>query len=323
MAPMAPDDPARRRGVFRARIVANRPLCPDHYLLRMEAPGFPPSRPGQFVNLRCGPGGDLPGASPVDWPEGAFPPLDQDELAGRRPLLRRPFSLAGRRDAPDGAARLEVLHRVVGVGTAWLAQQPAGAELDLMGPLGRGFEDVAARPRAALVGGGTGIGPLLYLAEALAGAGVEAVAFAGARTARLLPLTVADDEPPSQAGWPTRCTAEFSARGTPAVIATDDGSLGRCGLVHEALARWMDDDGGDPSDLAVFACGPEAMMRAVAHLCRDRGCLCRLALERHMACGVGTCQGCAVKVRADNDRGWAFKLACRDGPVFDAQELIW
>jgi dihydroorotate dehydrogenase electron transfer subunit len=66
------------------------------------------------------------------------------------------------------------------------------------------------------------------------------------------------------------------------------------------------------------------MMRAVAGICADRGIPCQLALERHMACGVGTCQGCVVKVRDDQaPAGWRFALACKDGPVFPAEQLIW
>ncbi len=320
MEPMTAAGEAQRRGIFRASVLENRRICPDHYLLRLELAALPPTRPGQFVNVRCG--RLPPDAAVVDWPEGAWPRLTQPELADRQPLLRRPFSLAGRRDLPGGV-HLEILHRVVGVGTAWLAELGAGAEVDLLGPLGNGFSVGDDRPVAVLVGGGVGIPPLLYLAETLAPAGKQTVAFVGARTARLLPLTVAESEPPSQAGRPTMCTAEFAARGAATVVATDDGSLGVAGMAHEALARWLERQRLKPGELAVYACGPEPMLRAVADLCGARAVRCELALERHMACGMGTCQSCVVKVRDAAPPGWRYKLACRDGPVFDAEELIW
>ena len=315
--------PSHRRGIFQARVLANRPVCLDHYALTFELESFPPSRAGQFVNIRCGSGDPLAdGAAAADWPEGQLPRLTGVELAGRRALLRRPISLAGRRDRPNGAVGLEIIHHVIGVGTAWLAQLESGDPLNLMGPLGNGFEVFPDRPAAALLGGGVGIPPMIYLAETLAAAGKEVVAFAGARTRAALPLSIDPAEPPSQAGWPTLCTGEFAAHGTPTVVATDDGSLGVGAFVDVPFARWLDQR-GHTADLAVYACGPEPMMRAVAGLCAQRNVPCLLALERHMACGVGTCQGCTVKVRDDSPAGWKYLLACKDGPVFNASELVW
>ena len=322
MSDMATPAQCRQRGVFTAQVLANRPICREHYLLRLSVAGFPASVPGQFVNVRCG-RMDEHRPRPVPWSGAGLPRLSQPELAGRQPLLRRPFSLAGRRDRPDGTAELEVIHHVVGVGTALLAELSAGDEVDLLGPLGNGFSLPGHGRSAALVGGGVGIPPLLYLAEALRSAGSTAVAFAGARTAHLLPLTIDPREPPSQAGWPTMCTAEFGVRGVPTAMTTDDGSLGATGLVHEALERWLDDRQERAADLAVYACGPQPMMKAVAGICHRRAIPCQLALERHMACGMGTCQGCVVRVKAETAQGWAFKLVCKDGPVFDAEELAW
>ena len=321
--PTACPSRSRSRGTYLARVLDNRPICLDHYQLRVSVSGFPPSGPGQFVNIFCGQRGAQAGAREVDWPAGGLPRLSQAELAGRQPLLRRPFSLAGRTDRTDGTSELEVIHHVVGVGTAWLATLEPGAEVDLLGPLGNGFTIRQDRPLAALVGGGVGIPPLLYLAEALTAAGKQTVALAGARTGRALPLTTEPTEPPSQAGWPTLCTLEFAARGVPTVVATDDGSLGVGGMVHEAFERWCQQRRPAADELAVYACGPSEMMKAVAGLCVPRGLDCQLALERHMGCGMGTCQSCVVRVAADEPPGWKFKLACADGPVFAAAELVW
>ena len=107
------------------------------------------------------------------------------------------------------------------------------------------------------------------------------------------------------------------------MIATDDGSLGYPGLVSEAFGRWLTTLEIDPKQLTTYACGPEPMMQAVGEICTPRGIGCQLALERHMACGMGTCQSCVVKIREKSDRGWSYKLCCADGPVFEAADVIW
>ena len=264
----------------------------------------------------------MPGAVEADWPAGSMPSLSGEELLSRKPLLRRPFSLAGRRDRDNGAAELDVIHHVVGAGTSWMARLSPGDAADLTGPLGNGFTILPDRPAAGLVGGGVGIPPLLYLAEALGAAGKEVVAFAAARTARKLPLTIDPAKEPDRSGRPAMCIREFADRGAACVVATDDGSLGVAAFAHEAFAAYLDRRARD-GDLAVYACGPEPMLKAVAEICRRRRMPCQLALERHMACGMGTCQGCIVKVTDDSSPGWRYKLACKDGPVFDAAELVW
>ena len=305
-----------------ARVLANRPVCADHYAMRLALEEFPPTRPGQFIHLLCGDNQPLPGARALDWPERQYPHAAQPELAGRRPLLRRPFSLAGRRDV-SGGVELDLIQHVVGVGTAWLAELAGGATVSVMGPLGNAFTIRDDRPAAALLGGGAGIPPMIYLAEALKRAGKSVTAFAGARSKPVLPLTTDLGELPSQAGWPMLCAGEFAVHGVPTVLATDDGSVGFPGLVTEAFERWLARHEVRPADLAVYACGPLPMLRAIALLCLERGIVCQVALERHMACGVGTCQGCVCKVRSPEPPGWRYRLVCRDGPVFGAEEIVW
>ncbi len=94
-------------------------------------------------------------------------------------------------------------------------------------------------------------------------------------------------------------------------------------MVHEAFAQWLEREKPISDELVVYACGPEPMMKAVADICLANRIECQLALERHMACGMGVCQGCAIKVKTDEPPGWMFKLVCKDGPVFDASELLW
>ena len=176
---------------------------------------------------------------------------------------------------------------------------------------------------AALVGGGVGIPPLMYLGRHLATVGKEVAAFCGARTKGLLPLTIIPSACVDPEGTPSPCVAEFAAHGVSATLCTDDGSAGLRGFVSTAFQRWLDAKNLSPGQLIVYSCGPEHMMQAVARICQARGIPCYLALERHMACGMGTCQSCAVKIAADKERGWAFKLCCTDGPVFDARQVLW
>lgn len=307
------DNSTRRRGAFIARVAANRRLCDEHYLLTLHLEAFGPSKAGQFIQLQCRRPTVRIGAKTVDWPEEGIAKFTQPELIGTEPMLRRPFSLAGRRDTDEGV-QLDLIYRTVGAGTGWLAGVKADQELSILGPLGNAFPISHEKPQAVLVGGGVGIPPMLYLAEALGAAGKDTVAFCGSRSARLLPLTVAGDN---------GGVAEFAAFGAAAGIATDDGSLGRKGFVTELLAQWISGQCDAPTGLVVYACGPEPMMKEAGEICISRGIECYLCLERYMACGMGTCQSCVVKIRDDSNGGWSYKLCCTDGPVFDAREVLW
>jgi dihydroorotate dehydrogenase electron transfer subunit len=105
------------------------------------------------------------------------------------------------------------------------------------------------------------------------------------------------------------CTKEFSAMGAEVLLATEDGSLGKKGLVSDVLKNLMEKIG---FNTAVYGCGPNAMLKEIAKTAPN----CQFSLEERMACGVGVCLGCAVKTKN------GYKLACKDGPVFDGSEVI-
>lgn len=337
--PTVADDSAaaapRIRSQFVASVVGNVSLCREHYLLVLRvAEGFPTTHPGQFVQLAChevDPLDHQKGA--IDWTD-AFPvrlPLSIDDPDLRHPqaMLRRPFSLAGRRDLPDGATELEVIHRVVGVGTDWLARRRPGDRVGVLGPLGNRFTLPSRdddRGGAILVGGGVGIPPMLYLAEAIARAGLSdrSVAFSGAVSRELLPLTV--DERSISCDEPSLAVAEFARHGIRSVLSTDDGSLGFRGFVTQALEAYLDrrsvSESGAQRKPTLYTCGPEPMMKRVAAIAAQRGLDVQVAVERAMACGMGTCQSCCIRVRTAGD-DWAYKLACTDGPIFRGDELLW
>ena len=183
--------------------------------------------------------------------------------------------------------RLEFRFKVVGRGTELLAELAEGAPLGVVGPLGNGFPEPQAR--AVLVGGGTGIASLYELA---AGCASNARVLLGGRTRdeilgledfRLLPVDLG--------------------------VTTEDGSLGERGRVTDLLKLSPGEE--------VFACGPKGMLRHAHELARAGGARCWVSLETHMACGFGVCLGCAVKTSA------GFRYACSQGPVFDADDLVW
>ena len=320
--------PTRSRGLFTATVATNRPLCREHFSLILALPEFPPTAAGQFVQLMCSEAdaGDL---VDTEWNPGEKPPVFCDELAKPQAVLRRPFSLAGRKDVAGGV-ELEIIHRVVGIGTQWLSELKIGDEVGVLGPLGNQFTPPPADGSAIFVGGGVGIPPMLYLADQWANQ--PAVAFAGALTRDLLPMRLT--QAASASAEPLACVGEFADCGIESVIATDDGSEGYRGYVTAALEMYLDQH--LPKRAArfrkptIYTCGPELMMKRVAAIALERGLPCQVAVERAMACGMGTCQSCCIRVKkADASlpplvgQDWCYRLACTDGPVFQAADLLW
>ncbi len=309
-------------------MAANVPLCREHFRLVLRVTDFPATEPGQFIQVACRDLGqnyaDLP---EIDWEPGTFPKLQESEFTSPLAMLRRPFSLAGRREV-DGFTELDLIHRVVGVGTDWLSHLKTGDSVYVLGPLGNRFTLPEPAGVALLVGGGVGIPPMMYLAEKLAGK--KAVAFAGALTRDLLALSITDDAPAPSAYDidPLYNIAEFARFGIPAVISTDDGSYGFRGFITQALEAYLDKFFKGSTLPTVYTCGPEPMMRRVMDIAMSRGLDCQVAVERAMACGMGTCQSCCIKVKKTDPslppmpgRDWAYRLACTDGPVFNAKVL--
>jgi len=253
-----------------AALQTARWLSPIHILLTFRAPTIAAhARPGQFVHVRVTP-------------------------HGSSPLLRRPFSIAGTNLA-DGTVRLLV--RTVGRGTAMLGELLLGAELPILGPLGRPFPDLAPGREVVLVAGGVGVAPLLFRAAAREHAGT--VALYGAETS--LALVLAE---------------ELTEACDHVLLATDDGTTGHQGFVTDLLPMVLDDL-GDP---VVLACGPRAMMAKTAEECRGRGVECHVSFEAWLGCGVGACLGCVLPAAGEPRR---YVRVCRDGPVFDAEEIGW
>lgn len=303
-----------------ARVCRVMRPCSEHVVVEVELPSFPPSTPGQFLELRCNTSA-AEHACETSWTDGDFPKLTGDIWSGRAAFLRRPFSIADRWDVAGGA-RLVVISRCVGPGTQWLDQLQPNDTLDLTGPLGRGFTFPSQEARIALVGGGVGIPPMLYFARELRARGhKQATMIFGALRRDLFPVTLLDE--PDREGAATRCIELPGGAEYPASITSDDGSLGLRGRVTNALARWSETLGAGAAPRMVYACGPTGMLKAVSKLTRELELDCELCVERNMGCGLGTCLSCVLRVR-DNTRpqGWRWALACTDGPVFARDALF-
>ena len=213
-------------------------------------------------------------------------------------LLRRPLGV--HRILNDG---IEVLYEIVGKGTELLSRKKQGEALDIIGPLGNGFfvqrAAYSVQRTAVLVAGGVGVAPFVALAENLRKNKHDVIAIIGAKTKSHI-----------------LCADEFKSLGCKVKISTEDGSLGKRGLITEQLPKLLSTI--DYRLSTIYACGPYPMLKAVGRIAGSSGIPCQVSMEERMACGVGVCLGCPVKVKIGG-----YKMICKDGPVFDAKEIAW
>ncbi len=214
------------------------------------------------------------------------------------PLLRRPISIM-LVDKAHGQLRLLV--RIAGRGTRILANLSAGASIDLLGPLGTPFNLPASDEKGdiCLVAGGVGVAPLIGFADALRAFDPPPYirGLFGAQTQDLLV-----------------CWTEFAARCDEFYVRTDDGTAGGKGFVSDALADQFERGG----IRIVYACGPAAMMAAIAAMARENGVPCYCSFEQKMGCGIGACLSCAIPAA-----GGGYLRVCKDGPVFSSDQIDW
>lgn len=211
-------------------------------------------------------------------------------------LLRRPFSVY-RADGPV----LQILYKGVGKGTRTMTYLKSGDQLSLIGPLGNGFPMMQPDHYPVLVAGGYGMAALYLQARTLP---VKGVAFFGGRSAPDI-----------------LCVDEFEALGWEVQITTQDGTRGHQGIVTELIDAWWSERVAGAPRVEAYACGPNAMLEAVAQRAMERDWTAWVSVDRNMGCGVGACLTCVVKVRAGDD--WAWKRSCKEGPVFECRDLVW
>ena len=226
---------------------------------------------------------------------------------GGDPLLRRPFSVFEVLRSNNHIEGLTLLSKRIGVTTKILYDAVEGDIISCLGPLGRPFETVDPPTEAWMVAGGVGLAPFSTLGESLLARGVKTTLFYGARSgAELFFLD-----------W-------FTARGIRLVLATEDGSIGDKARITLPLERELGSRIPDPGsrDVMVYACGPEPMLEAVAHVAEKYGKPSQVSVERVMGCGMGGCYSCVIPVK-DAGGGQHYVRSCIGGPVFRGADLVW
>jgi len=302
---------------FVGSVSANRQIRGLFYKLTLELDGcaaqaFSNTRPGQFVQV------DLTKAAlphPKDIPE------ELADAAGRGILLRRPFSFC---DITLKKHRTiaEILYCVVGPASLRMTTLSEHDSLCLIGPLGNGYLVPEGKKKAILIAGGMGAGPLIHLGTILANQhdDIETVAFVGAKTKFDLPFERPLDQVSQHLGF---SIGEFAQHSMESFVATDDGSAGFDGPVTDCFLDWKKKKDIEAAQTVIYACGPEAMLAKVAESAEEKNIDCQVSLERRMACGIGLCQSCAVECKVEGSTETVYKLCCKDGPVFDAKEVVF
>lgn len=240
------------------------------------------------------------------------------------PLLGRPLALYDTvLDASEKPVGIDVVYLVLGKMTSQLAQMSAGATLDVWGPLGNGFPSQPA-DHLVMVAGGIGQTPFPALAQEVLGkrsygdpprkvpATRQVTLCYGTRNAEYL----AD-------------VARFTEIGVELKLSTDDGTSGHKGLVTDLLQETLDEsllhmpaEKSADECMRIVCCGPEPMMEATAKIAAAANVPCQVSLETPMACGIGICFSCVTRVR-DTCGGWDYKRTCVEGPVFEADQIVW
>ena len=216
---------------------------------------------------------------------------------GIDPLLRRPFSICGTRDKD----LFLILYKVVGKGTTILSETRKGESISVLGPLGTAFEPSKSHKLSILVAGGMGVAPLYFLYQNINKKSVKFFAGFGSsdeiiKADRILDLKI------------------------ESAIATDDGSEGHRGMVTGLLSDYLKQEEIKADFASLYACGPLPMLKTVSVMAAERKLPCYVSLETGMACGLGACQGCAVRAYSEEIK---YLHVCKDGPVFHAQEIDW
>ncbi|MDP8962219.1 MAG: dihydroorotate dehydrogenase electron transfer subunit [Actinomycetota bacterium] len=219
----------------------------------------------------------------------------------RASLLRRPFSIYRTSRHGGWGGTVQFVFDAHGPGTSWLGEQGPNDTLDLVGPLGAAFPLPEQRTSCLLIGGGYGAAALFFLAELLQRRAQRVDMIIGAATGERIFNPI-----------------EAKRMSASARFTTEDGTFGKRGRVTDVFDEVVDDCRSG----LVYACGPMPMLRAVAHRAAMRQLPCHVAVEEHMACGIGVCWTCVVPVRSD-DGQVHMRRSCIDGPVLNSAHIAW
>ena len=239
-------------------------------------------KPGQFVNIRCG--------------------------VNHSSILRRPFSVYRVHKRGGWASTIEVVFDIRGPGTQFLSTLRGHSNVDLIGPLGRGFALPRRRAHCLLIGGGIGATPLFFLADELRNEGHRVDVLLGARNSGLLLNAI-----------------EARRLASVCVTTTEDGSHGEEGRVTDVLEETVERCGTE----VVYACGPHPMLAALSSFCIEKRIPIQVAVEELMACGYGVCMTCVMplhrKPKKDEplEDSIVYARSCTEGPVFNGALVVW
>lgn len=222
------------------------------------------------------------------------------------PLLRRPMAIYNAASAPEGT-EIEIVYLVMGRGTVQFKLLRTGDRVEFLGPLGNSFPTPQTGldvDRVLLVAGGVGSAGLFLSAQELVEEAVPVSLFFGAPS--LSALYGIED---------------FEELGIEILTATEDGSHGSHGFVTVPLQEYLESGTGER--LAIFCCGPHAMMRRVAEIATAHGVPAWCSLEARMACGFGVCVGCVQEVLDPSTRERVYKRVCVEGPIYPVDQIVW
>ncbi len=265
----------------------------DQFVMRIRVPKCAAAAtPGSFVHVRC------------------------DETLP----MRRPLSIMRAHDD-----WIEILYKTHGHGLELLARKKPGETVSSLGPIGQAFEPAPERPNTLLIGGGVGIPPMVFVADWLRKDAREwkPLAILGSELPFPFDLVPSAFDTPWLDESVNSTMPLLESWSVPTRLATLSGFDG-CfdGYVTDLADRWLSTlSAAELAKTEVLACGPTPMLKAVADLAARYELPCQVSLEEYMACAVGGCAGCAVRIATPD--GDAMKRVCVDGPVFDAATVVW
>ncbi|MBU1045229.1 MAG: dihydroorotate dehydrogenase electron transfer subunit [Candidatus Omnitrophica bacterium] len=274
---------------LKAKIEINQQLAASVYYLELSMASIPAKlKPGHFVHIRL--------------------------MHTNDPLLRRPLSvnrIVERKIKNKIVKNIGIVYKIVGKGTHLLKEMAVGEEVDVLGPLGNGFNSNVLKPQQPIimVSGGMGIAPLVFLAQKLIAAKSkkQITVFLGMDTKKNLILE-----------------EDFKKLGCAIQISTDDGSKGFKGYVSDCLEKYLSKTYTLNPKPYIYACGPKPMLKALGIVANKFDIPGQVSLDEMMGCGIGACLGCVVKTHdPKQEKDFVYKRICKDGPVFDINEIIW
>jgi len=213
-------------------------------------------------------------------------------LCGEK-TLRRPISIC---EINKQSGTIRIVFEIRGEGTFWLSQRKEGDVIDILGPLGNGFP-TDIKKKVLLIGGGIGVPPLLECSKNFSSDSSAILGFKSEKKSILI-----------------ECFEEYCRK---VFVATEDGTLGAKGYVTDILNDLLNYESFD----MICACGPVPMLKTISEVAHKNSIECFVSMEERMACGIGACLACACKTIKDGKEGYAH--VCKNGPVFNAEEVVW